>query len=161
MAKCKYFIIAAGPAAKRYIPTFKGLEMFQGVVHHSAFWPEEGVDIRGKRVAVIGTGASGVQVIEEVAPQVKSLTVFQRTPNLALPMRRKLLTAEEQNNGKLHYSKLFGARERYFGGFCYGFSEKYTFDDSPEEQETFLQRLWDHGGFHFVSRRPNEIFQRS
>lgn len=62
IAKCKYFVVAAGFAAKRYIPDFKGLETFQGVIHHSSFWPEEGVDVKGKRVAVIGTGASGVQV---------------------------------------------------------------------------------------------------
>lgn len=61
-AKAKYLIIAAGFAAKRYIPSFKSMDKFKGTMHHSSFWPIEGVDYTGKRVAIIGTGASGVQV---------------------------------------------------------------------------------------------------
>ncbi|OCL04332.1 putative flavo protein [Glonium stellatum] len=149
VAKSKYFIIAAGFAAKRYIPDFKGLDTFEGVIHHSSFWPEEGVEIRGKRCAVIGTGASGVQIAQEWGPEAGSLTVFQRTPNLAVPMGKKLLTREEQQNAKVHYPRLFELREKCFGGFLFSFSEKNTFDDSEEEQNEFFQKLWDHGGFSF------------
>ncbi|OCK81840.1 cyclohexanone monooxygenase [Lepidopterella palustris CBS 459.81] len=149
IAKAKYFIVAAGFAAKRYIPDFKGLDSFEGIIHHSSFWPEEGVNVHGKRCAVIGTGASGVQIAQEWGPQTKQLTVFQRTPNLAVPMGKKPLTREEQQNAKVHYKRLFELRERCFGGFLFSFSEKNTFDDSPEEQEAFFQELWDHGGFAF------------
>ena len=62
------------------------MEKFQGEIHHSSFWPPNDVDVDGKRTAVVGTGASGVQIIQEWGPKVKNLTVFQRTPNLALPM---------------------------------------------------------------------------
>lgn len=99
-AKSKYLIVAAGFAAKRYIPDYKGLETFEGIMHHSSFWPEEGVDVKGKRCAVIGTGASGVQISQEWAPEVGSLKVFQRTPNLAVPMGKRPLSVEEQQNSK-------------------------------------------------------------
>lgn len=100
IAKCKYFVVAAGFAAKRYIPDFKGLETFQGVIHHSSFWPEEGVDVKGKRVAIIGTGASGVQITQELGPEVESLKVFQRTPNLAIPMGKRQLTPRSKREEK-------------------------------------------------------------
>lgn len=64
--KTKFWTACTGFAAKRYIPDWKGIEDFRGVIHHSSFWPKEGVDVRGKRVAVIGTGATGVQITQEV-----------------------------------------------------------------------------------------------
>lgn len=108
-----------------------------------------GVDLKGKRVAIIGTGASGVQIAQAVAPVASDLKVFQRTPNLAIPMGKRKLTAEEQNRDKKWYHRLYELREKCFGGFFYGMAEKNTFDDSPEEREDFYQQLWDHGGFRF------------
>ncbi|KAI9739883.1 MAG: hypothetical protein M1818_004939 [Claussenomyces sp. TS43310] len=148
-AKSKYLIVAAGFSAKRYIPAFKGIETFKGVIHHSSFWPEEGVDVRGKRCAVIGTGASGVQIAQSWGPQAESLDVFQRSPNLAVPMGRRALTKEEQNSAKRFYPQLYELREKCFGGFLYSFAERNTFDDSPEEREAFFEKLWGHGGFGF------------
>lgn len=106
-AKSKFLVVAAGFAAKRYIPDFKGLETFKGTIHHSSFWPEEGVDVRGKRCAVIGTGASGVQISQEWGPVAGELKVFQRTPNLCVPMGKRPLTQEEQQNAKVHYKRLY------------------------------------------------------
>jgi cation diffusion facilitator CzcD-associated flavoprotein CzcO len=148
-AKSKYLIVAAGFAAKRYIPDFKGLNTFKGAIHHSSFWPEEGVDVEGKRCAVIGTGASGVQISQEWGPTVGSLKVFQRTPNLAVPMGKKPLTHEEQQNSKKHYPRLYELREKCFGGFLFSWDEKNTFEDNYAEQEAFYQKLWDHGGFAY------------
>lgn len=136
-------------AAKRYIPAWPGIEKFQGVIHHSSFWPDEAIDIRGKRCAVIGTGASGVQISQEWGPLAGSLKVLQRTPNLAIPMGKKPLTAEAQEAHKAWYPRLFEMRERCFAGFLYDFAEKRTFDDTPEEREAFYQTLWDSAGFNF------------
>ncbi|KAF1344881.1 HK97 family phage prohead protease [Delphinella strobiligena] len=148
-AKSKYLVVAAGFAAKRYVPNFKGFERFKGVIHHSSFWPEEGVDVHGKRCAVIGTGASGVQITQEWGPQAGSVTVFQRTPNLAVPMGKRPLTVEEQQSQKTWYPRLMELRERCFGGFLFTFSEKNTFEDSLEEREAFWYKLWNHGGFAY------------
>ncbi|PYH96651.1 FAD/NAD(P)-binding domain-containing protein [Aspergillus ellipticus CBS 707.79] len=145
----KYFIAATGFAAKRYVPEWPGIDRFRGRIHHSAFWPEEGVDVQGKRCAVIGTGASGVQVTQALGPVASSLKVFQRTPNLALPMRPRLLTPEEQDRVKPCYPDLFQMRETSFAGFTYDFIERGVFEDDEEEREAFLERIWEMGGFRY------------
>ncbi|KAK7722204.1 hypothetical protein SLS64_000737 [Diaporthe eres] len=146
-SKARFFILGTGFAAKRYIPDWPGIDKFQGIVHHSSFWPDDEIDVRGKRCAVIGTGASGVQISQEWGPIAGSVKVFQRTPNLAIPMGKRPLTVEEQTNSKHWYHRFFEMRENSFGGFLYNFSEKGTFEDSPEEREKFYQSLFDHGGF--------------
>lgn len=146
-------------AAKRYIPAWPGIEKFKGVVHHSSFWPDEGIDVKGKNVAVIGTGASGVQISQEWGQHAGTLKLFQRTPNLALPMGRKELTDEEQNFAKAWYPRLFEMRERSFAGFLYDAIEKETFDDTPEEREAFYQMLWDTAGFNFWLANYNDLFK--
>ncbi|KAF2098477.1 HK97 family phage prohead protease [Rhizodiscina lignyota] len=149
LAKAKHLVVAAGFASKRYIPNWKGLDRFKGTLHHSSFWPDEGVDVKGKRCAVIGTGASGVQISQEWGPDAGELKVFQRTPNLAVPMGKRMLTPEEQNKGKDWYHRLYQLREKCYGGFFYGMHERNTFQDTPEEREAFYHKLWDYGGFRF------------
>ncbi|MCJ1475801.1 hypothetical protein MMC13_004465 [Lambiella insularis] len=146
-ARCEYFIIATGFSAKRHFPDWKGLETFQGVIHHSSFWPEEGVEIKGKKMAVIGTGSTGVQLAQECAKEAAELTVFQRTPNIALPMRQRQLTKAEQDAAKKTYPEVFKKRMSTFGGFSYTFSDKKTFDDSPAARHSFFESLWQQGGF--------------
>ena len=107
------------------------------------------VDLTGKRIAVVGTGATGVQLSQEVGQQADHMTLFQRTPNLALPMRQRKLTKEEQDEAKKGYEELFKHRMTTFAGFAYDFVEKNTFDDSEEERQRFFEDLWDKGGFHF------------
>lgn len=147
--KCtaRFLICATGFAAKRYVPNFKNLEKFRGEIHHTSFWPNEGVDVRNKKVAVIGTGASGVQVAQEWGPIVKQMHVFQRTPNLAIPMGKRSLTKEEQDRLKPMYPMVHEYRNRCFAGFHYDLCERNTFDDTPEEREAFFEELWNTGGF--------------
>ena len=148
-ARSKYLILATGFAAKRHFPDWKGLDTFEGVMHHSSFWPEEGVDVKGKKVAVVGTGSTGVQIAQEWAKDAAELTVFQRTPNLALPMRQKKVTKEEQEANKRHYADLFKIRMTTFAGFQYDFVKTLTLADSPEDREAFFEKLWQNGGFEF------------
>ncbi|KAI3398944.1 hypothetical protein diail_8267 [Diaporthe ilicicola] len=148
-SRARFFILGSGFAAKRYVPDWPGIDKFQGIVHHSSFWPDEEIEVRGKRCAVIGTGASGVQITQEWGPIAGSVKVFQRTPNLAIPMGKRPLTNEEQTNSKQWYHRFFEMREKSFGGFLYSFSEKNTFEDNAEEREKFYQSLFDNGGFEF------------
>ena len=129
------------------IPDYPSMEKFKGIMHHSSFWPAEGVNANGKRVAVIGTGASGVQIIQEWGPSVEHLTVFQRTPNLALPMGERDLTKAEQEALYPAYDELLRMREQNFAGFTYDFVERNTFEDSPEERKAIYERLWKKAGF--------------
>ncbi|SMQ51617.1 unnamed protein product [Zymoseptoria tritici ST99CH_3D7] len=164
-AKARFLIVAAGFAAKRYIPDVPGLDSSKGTIHHTSFWPAEGVDYKascrkydtllttaltstqGKKVAVIGTGASGVQCIQEMGPEVNSLTVYQRTPNLALPMGKRPLSKEEQDAMKPLYPTIHEMRERCFAGFHYDLCERNTFDDNEEEREAHFDKLWEQAGF--------------
>lgn len=146
-ARSTFLIIATGFAAKRHFPDWKGLDTFKGTIYHSSFWPESGVDVKGKKVAVIGTGSTGVQIAQECAKEAAELTVFQRTPNLALPMQQKKLSKEDQDKSK--YDQFFKDRMKTFAGFTYEFKRKNTFDESPAEREAFYETLWQRGGFQF------------
>ncbi|KAF4762971.1 hypothetical protein N7455_010888 [Penicillium solitum] len=147
--KAKYLVLGTGFAAKRYIPPWPGMDKFKGIVHHSSFWPEEEIDVKSKRCGIIGTGASGVQITQAWGPEAANLKVFQRTPNLAVPMRKRDLTVEEQERIKPYYPELFRYRETSFAGFLYDWCERNTFDDTPEEREAFYESVWKEGGFRY------------
>src|SRR5690606_37492126 len=103
--QCNHVIFCTGFASKHYTPPFAGMDQFSGVMCHTAVW-DQSIDLKDKRVAVIGTGASGVQVVQTTAPEVKQLTLFQRTPNLALPMGQKPITKERNEEMKQQYPEL-------------------------------------------------------
>ncbi|KAF4956067.1 hypothetical protein FGADI_4092 [Fusarium gaditjirri] len=147
--EASWFVPAVGFAAKRSFPEWPGLDDFQGVIHHSSFWPHDGVDLRDKRVAVVGTGSTGVQIMQEVSPQAKSLVLFQRTPNLTLPLNQAKLTKEEQDLEKNSYPDKYEARLLSKGGYDFSPSDLGTFDHNTEERRAFFQDKWDKGGFHF------------
>ncbi|EXJ86768.1 hypothetical protein A1O3_03722 [Capronia epimyces CBS 606.96] len=149
----RYWTACTGFAAKRYFPDWEGLDDFKGVIHHSSFWPKEGVDVKGKRVAVIGTGATGVQITQEWAREIGDqghLKMFQRTPNLACRMNQVLLTKEEQDKLVDGLAETFAARNNYYNGFLYQWRDSLTFDHSKEERERFYRMLWKMGGFRFL-----------
>ncbi|KAM0721163.1 hypothetical protein Q7P37_003450 [Cladosporium fusiforme] len=160
-AHAKYLVNAIGFAAKRHFPDWQGLDTFKGEMYHSSFWPESGVTTKGKKVAVIGTGSTGIQLAQESAKDAESVTVFQRTPNLCLPMRQRKLTKEEQDEDKPNYPEMYKHRMTTFAGFGYDFAEKNTFDDSPEEREQFFEGLWQEGGFKFwLATYKDNLFDR-
>ncbi|KAK0335045.1 hypothetical protein LTR91_005009 [Friedmanniomyces endolithicus] len=149
---CRWFIPCIGFAARRYTPPVPGLSEFKGDTYHTAVWPQHGINLRGKRVAQIGTGASGIQVIQEIGPIVKNLTIYQRTPNFCLPMNQRQLDPKEEEQKKANgdYEKAFNETRKTFSGFTYDFIEKNTFDDSPEDREKFYHKLLiEQGGFHY------------
>ncbi|MFW2332190.1 flavin-containing monooxygenase, partial [Ilumatobacter sp.] len=94
--EARFLIMCTGFASKPLVPDLRGLGEFGGDVHHTAAWPQSGTTLQGRRVAVIGTGASGVQVVQESAHAAEHVTVFQRTPVTAIPMRQRRLDPEEQ-----------------------------------------------------------------
>src|SRR5919204_3868939 len=84
-ARAPFVIAAVGVLSAHYVPDFAGLESFQGTWCHTGRWPQDGLEVAGKRVGVIGTGASAVQLIPEIAKDVAHLTVFQRTAHYCVP----------------------------------------------------------------------------
>jgi cyclohexanone monooxygenase len=147
--RCSYLVPCLGFAGQPYVPPIPGRDTFTGICHHTAMWPQEGVDLRGKRVAVIGTGASGVQVIQEAAREAADLTVFQRTPNLALPMGQRTITADDQAEIKAGLPARFDSRAETFAGFDFDFLPTNAVDLSDEERTAGYERLWQAGGFRF------------
>jgi cation diffusion facilitator CzcD-associated flavoprotein CzcO len=147
VACARYLVLCTGLSAKPYIPDLPGLNDFAGERHHTALWPQQGLDMHGKRVGVIGTGASGVQVAQEAAGVAAHLTVFQRTPNLALPMRQKKLDDNTIRRMKEKYPEMFDRRTKTFAGFDYDALAKSALEVSDDERQATFERLWEIGGF--------------
>ncbi|KAE8143459.1 hypothetical protein BDV38DRAFT_292051 [Aspergillus pseudotamarii] len=150
VAMAKYLLVAVGFASKSYLPDWKGLESFQGTIYHSAHWPEaEGVSVKGKKVAVIGTGSTGIQIFQEWAREAEEAFLFQRTPNLCLPMRQQELHVNCQVKDKGNYADYLAECALTFAGLEYQPTPKNTFDASEEEREAFWENLYQLGGFRF------------
>jgi cation diffusion facilitator CzcD-associated flavoprotein CzcO len=147
VAKARYFLLCTGLGSKPYIPELPGLGDFARERHHTALWPQQGLDLAGKRVGVIGTGASGVQVAQEAAAVAAHLTVFQRTPNLALPMRQRKLDADTIRRMKEGYPSAYEKRKTTFGGLDYEFLPQSVSEVSEEERQATFERVWEIGGF--------------
>ncbi|KAF2638692.1 FAD/NAD(P)-binding domain-containing protein [Massarina eburnea CBS 473.64] len=160
LVHAKFLVAGIGFAAKRYFPPWDGLGSFRGVMHHSSFWPREGVDVKGKRVAVVGTGATGLQIIQEWAKEIGEegrLTVFQRTPNIACPMRQKKISKEEDAEMKKRLAEVMKQRLDTEAGFLYTSSELKMADHTVEEREKFFEDLWEMGGFRFFSNTYSDL----
>ena len=149
VVRTRYLIVCTGFGSKPYMPRIEGIESFVGECHHTALWPQDGLDFTDKRVGVLGTGASGVQVAQEAARVASHLTVFQRTPNLALPMQQKQLDDEANRTLKATYQAFFRKRAETFGGVEYDFTPRSALEDSPQERNKLYERLWAEGGFKF------------
>lgn len=147
-----HLVLCTGFAERRYTPPFKGISDFEGQIYHTSYWPDKEVNFHGKRVAVIGTGASGVQVIQEIASEVEHLTVYQRTPNFALPMQQS--TIDNQSNWKFpHHSKyqdIFDGTRKSFFGMDVNFATVNTMDVPADKRRQFYECLFAEGGFAFV-----------
>ena len=146
-ARARYVVAATGVLSVPFYPAIPGRYSFRGEAYHTGLWPKTPVDFAGKRVAVIGTGSSGVQVIPMVAGEVASLTVYQRTPNWATPLNNRPITPQEQAALKAGFEAIRDTCNSSPSGFLHAHSDKLTFDDSPEERQAFYERVWQLGGF--------------
>jgi cation diffusion facilitator CzcD-associated flavoprotein CzcO len=143
----RFFIAAVGALSAANLPDIPCRDAFAGDTYHTGYWPHEGVDFTGKRVGVIGTGATAIQAIPLIAEQADHLTVFQRTPNYAIPARNGPVDPEVMRQRKAEYDEIWERlRQSYFGFELY-FIERSALDDSPEERDRELQARWDQGGF--------------
>lgn len=149
LVSAQYLIAATGPLSAFQLPDIPGVEDFAGESHHTARWPHQGVDLAGKRVGVIGTGATGVQVIQTIADQVASLKVFQRTPTYCIPQRNAPLSETKRREIKRDYAAVFERCRESYGGFIHCFDPRSGLDVSPDEREATFEALWQQPGFAF------------
>ena len=148
-AYAPFLLQATGCLSAPYIPDFDGTKSFRGETWHTSNWPRHPVDFSEKRVGVIGTGATAVQLITELAKDVGDLTVFQRTPNYCKPLHNGPITSSEQQEIKANYKTIFERCSTTFGAFLHGADERGTFEVSKEERLSLYERLWNEKGFAF------------
>jgi cation diffusion facilitator CzcD-associated flavoprotein CzcO len=145
--RTRFLITAIGPLSTPTLPRIEGLGDFKGASFHTARWPKEPVDFTGKRVAVIGTGATGIQTIQTIASQVRHLTVFQRTANWAAPLHNGKIDAETQQRIKASYPEMFARCQETFACFVHTPDTRGAFEVSDEEREANYERLYGERGF--------------
>jgi cation diffusion facilitator CzcD-associated flavoprotein CzcO len=153
-----YFISASGNLSVPRDPEFDGIESFGGEVYTTGRWPHKGVDLRGKKVAVIGTGSSGVQVISSIAEEVEHLTVFQRTPVWATPSGNAPSDPERTASIKATYAELRNASRNTPGGVKFEREPlPSALEVSPEERRRVFEDRWPLGGFHIWATSFSDI----
>ena len=148
----RYLIMATGCLSVPRLPKYEGLDDFEGDWYHTGEWPHEGVDFTGKRVAVIGTGSSGIQSIPLIAQQAASLTVFQRTPNFAIPAHNRPLTQEQRDRNKEKFQELRREAEYFVPARSGGMSaipKAFEVDESGRDER--FEDHWNMGGLMFMS----------
>jgi cyclohexanone monooxygenase len=142
-----FCIMATGNLSLPRVPNFPGLESFKGNWYHSGLWPEEGVDFSGRRVGVIGTGSSGIQMIPVIAEQAKHLVVFQRTANFSVPAVNRPITSEVDRSHKEKYRYWRDEAKRTpFGIAGHPRPTRSALEDAPEERERVYEQKWGTGG---------------
>jgi cation diffusion facilitator CzcD-associated flavoprotein CzcO len=146
-ARARFLITAIGPLSSPVMPTIPGVETFRGESYHTGTWPHEPVSFAGKRVGVIGTGATGVQAITEIAKTVGRLTVFQRTPNWCAPLHNSRIDAATHARIKSTYAEIFEICRNSFGCFIHQADPRNALEVSPEEREAFFEKLYGEPGF--------------
>ena len=130
----KYFVAATGALSAANLPDIPGRDDFAGKTYHTGLWPHEGVDVSGKRVGIIGTGATGIQAIPLIVEQADHLTVFQRTPNYTIPARNGPVDPEVKKARKEDYEGIWERIRNSFAGHELWFIEKSALDDPPDER---------------------------
>ena len=143
----RFLITAVGLLSAHYVPDFEGLDDFEGEWCHPGRWPKEGMDLAGKRVGVVGTGATAVQLIPEIAKEVGHLTVFQRTANYCAPLRNREITAEEHQEIRSRYPEIFEQCMQTAGSFVHQFDPRPALSVSEEERQKQYEKLWEEPGF--------------
>ena len=148
--KAVFCVMATGCLSAPNRPEIAGLERFRGAIYHTGQWPHEAVDFTGRRVGVIGTGSSAIQSIPVIARQAAQLTVFQRTPNYAVPAQNAPLDPEAVRAVKADYGALRARASQTKAGFDADWNKASALDASPEERQREYETRWREGGLPFM-----------
>ena len=159
---CRYFISAMGMISEPVIPDFKGLGTFKGPCFHSSRWPAEGLDYAGKRVALIGSGATTVQMLPVLAKTAANVTVFQRTANFVMPAVQKPMTPEWEKEIKANYDAIISkCRNHVFGMAFDSPVGRNLADTPPDEVQRILEEHWPRGSFRFVFETFDDLLSNA
>lgn len=157
IVSARFVVTALGLLSRPNIPPFEGLETFTGEIVHTSRW-QEGTTWRDKRVGIIGTGSTGVQVITAIAPEVKQLTVFQRSPQYSVPSGNGLMSEDHISHIKKNYDDIWEQEKSTITVFGAKESHVSAHDVTPEERERVFEEAWaDGGGFRFMFGTFNDL----
>ena len=144
---CRFLLAAIGVLSTPVMPRIPGIERFKGPSFHTYHWPHEPLSLRGKRVAVIGTGATAVQLIPEVAREAKALSVFQRRPNWCAPLHNGPIDEAEMEDIRQRYDEILERCRQTPGGFIHMPDRRKLFDVPETERTAFFEELYQSSGF--------------
>jgi cyclohexanone monooxygenase len=150
-ASAQFLICAVGALSTANLPDIPGIGDFAGECYHTGRWPHEPVSFAGKRVAVIGTGSSGIQAIPEIAREAAHVTVLQRTPQFAFPAGNRPVTPEEMAEARANWDSVRALMLANPGGFPWETHTRSALAATPEERNALYERLWQRGSFKFFS----------
>ena len=154
----RFVISAVGVLSTPTLPNFEGMASFEGKSFHASQWPHEPLDLTGKRVAVVGSGATAIQLIPEVAKVAKNLTVFQRRANWAAPLNNGPISSSDMDELRERYDEIFATCARTPGGFEHEPDRRGFYDVSREERLKLWDRLYDEPGFGIWLQNFTDIF---
>src|SRR6266446_3608181 len=146
-ARAQFLLTAIGILSAHTLPAIPGLDSFKGPAYHTARWPHTPVDFTGKRVGIIGTGATAIQAIPEIAKQAQQLTVFQRRPNWAAPLHNARIGKAEMEEIKSRYEAIYAHCAQTPSWFIHEADPRTTLSVPPEEREAFWEKLYAEPGF--------------
>lgn len=153
----QFFVSCAGMLSAPMEHPFEGQDSFRGPILHTSKWPAGGIDLAGKRVGVVGIGATGIQVIQTIADQVGHLTVFARTPQYTLPMKSPHYGPEEQAAYKARFDELKATIPHTFSGFEYEWAHAWA-ECSPEKRLEVLEEIYQDGSLKLWLAGFGEMF---
>jgi cation diffusion facilitator CzcD-associated flavoprotein CzcO len=152
-----FLVAATGVLSVPFIPEIPGREEFHGEQYHTGRWPATPVEFAGKRVAVIGTGSSGVQIVPVIADEVASLTVYQRTANWCTPLNNRPITDEEQAQLRAEFASIREVLNTSVAGFLHEPHDRATFEDSETDRRAFFETMWRSPGFAKLSSNYTDL----
>ena len=155
--RAQFLVAATGILSVPYFPEVPGREAFGGEQYHTGLWPATPVDFARKRVAVVGTGSSGVQLIPVVADESASLTVYQRTPHWCTPLNNRPITAEEQAKLRADFDGMCEILNTSAAGFLHTPHDRATFDDADDERRAFFETMWASPGFSKMTSNYTDL----
>ena len=153
----RFVICASGALSTQNMPNYEGIQDFSGEVYHTGNWPREDVSFKGKRVAVMGTGSSGIQAIPEIAKIADHVTVLQRTAQFAFPAGNRSLTEEDRQNAREAWEETKAMMVAHPGGFPHKGNDRAALDFTEEERQAHFEKLWKIGSFHFFLNGYNDV----
>jgi len=156
-ASAQYLICAVGALSTANMPDIPGIQDFTGECYHTGRWPHEPVSFEGKRVAVIGTGSSGIQSIPEIAKEAAHVMVLQRTAQYSIPAANRPVTPDEMADARENWEAIVAKMQAHPGGFPFDTHERSALDDTPEQRSARYEALWQRGGFRFFLDGYNDI----